>query len=139
MPQHNTVGEFLEKVGKCKRTQEKVEALRANDSLVLRVSLQAIYDPAVVFDLPEGDPPYKENDPIDIEHVYITEARRVQYFIKDIHPDLKPAKREQMFIEMLENIHPYDAKLLLKMKNKEPIKGITKEHVMEALPGLIPT
>ena len=38
---------------------------------------------------------------------------------------------------MLESIHPKDAELLVKMINKEAPKGITKNIVMEAFPGLI--
>ena len=42
-----SVAEFLEKVSKLKRTQEKVDALKANDSLVLRIILQGAFDPKV--------------------------------------------------------------------------------------------
>ena len=51
------LAEFLEKVGKLKRTQEKIDAIAANDSLPLRIILQACYDPNVVWALPEGVPP----------------------------------------------------------------------------------
>ena len=39
------VAEFLEKVSKLKKTQEKVDAIRANDSFVLRTILQGVFDP----------------------------------------------------------------------------------------------
>jgi hypothetical protein len=133
-----SVAEFLEKVGKLKKTQEKIDALKANDSLVLRTVLQAAFDPKVEFLLPEGEPPYKPNDLVDLEHVLIREARMIQYFVKGFHDDLPQNKREQMFVSLLENVDPKDAKLLCAIKDKKlPFKGITLQHVTEGLPGLI--
>lgn len=131
------MAEFLEKVGKQKRTQEKVDMLRANDTFALRVILQATYDPNVKFLLPEGAPPYKPNELVDQEHILHKEAKMVQYFVEGFHPDLKQNKREMMFVEFLERLAPKDAELLLNAKDKKPIKGITIQHIREALPGLI--
>lgn len=132
------VAEFLEKVGKLKRTQEKVDAIRANDSLVLRILLQAGYDPSVQWALPEGTPPYKPNDLVDQEHVLIKDCEKLRYFIKGFHDNLPQLKRETMFVEFLERVAPKDAEMLCLFKDKKPMKGITIQHVTEALPGLIP-
>ena len=44
-----------------------------------------------------------------------------------------------LFIEMLESIHPEDAKILLNMVVKQPpVKGITKAVVKQAFPDLLP-
>lgn len=131
------MAEFLEKVAKQKRTQDKIDMLRANDTFALRVILQAVYDPNVKFDLPEGSPPYKPNELVDQQHVFHKDARLVQYFVKGFYTDLPQRKREAMFIEFLERLDPKDAELLLQAKDKKPIKGITLNHVTEALPGLI--
>lgn len=133
------VAEFLEKVAFLKRTQEKVDALRANDSYVLRVVLQAAFDPNVKFLLPEGVPPYKPNDLPDLEGVLINEARKIVYFIEGFHPNLAQMKRESMYIEMLENVAPKDAELLVALKEKRlHVKGITRKHVALAFPDLMP-
>lgn len=132
------VAEFLEKVGKLKRTQEKVDALRANDSLVLRIVLQAGYDPNVIWALPEGVPPYKPNELVDQEHILIKDCEKLRYFIKGFHDNLPQLKRETMFVEFLERVAPKDAEMLCLFKDKKPMKGITLQHVTEALPGLIP-
>jgi hypothetical protein len=43
-----------------------------------------------------------------------------------------------MFIELLENVAPADAKLLCSIKEKKlPYKGITADIVKEAFPDLI--
>jgi hypothetical protein len=131
------VAEFLEKVGKLKRTQEKIDAIRANDSLVLRIVLQAGYDPNVQWELPEGTPPYKPNDLVDQEHVLIKDCEKLRYFIKGFHDNLPSMKRETMFVEFLERIAPKDAEMICLFKDKKPMKGITIQHVTEALPGLI--
>ena len=133
-----SIAEFLEKVGKLKKTQEKIDALAFNDSFPLRVILQAAFDPKVEFLLPAGEPPYKPNDLVDQENVLVREARMIQYFVKGFHDDLPQTKREQMFISLLENVDPKDAKLLCAIKEKKlPFKGITIQHVTEGLPGLI--
>lgn len=132
------VAEFLEKVGKLKRTQEKVDAIKANDSLVLRLVLQSGYDPNVKWALPEGTPPYKPNELVDQEHVLIRDCEKLRYFISGFHDNLAPLKRETMFVEFLERLAPKDAEMLCLFKDKKPMKGITLQHVTEALPGLIP-
>lgn len=137
MPQVS-VAEFLEKVGKLRKTQEKIDALKANDSYVLRVILQGAFDPNVKWLLPEGVPPYKPNELVDQEHILINEARKILYFVEGFH-DLPTPKREMMFIELLETVAPKDAELLCAIKEKKlPFNGITLFHVKEAFPGLIP-
>lgn len=131
------LAEFLEKVGKLKRTQEKIDAIRANDSLPLRIILQGGYDPNVVWLLPPGTPPYKPNDLVDQEHILIKNCDKLRYYIKGFHPDLPQLKRETMFVQLLENVAPKDAELLCQIKDKKPLKGITFQHVTEGLPGLI--
>ena len=132
------MAEFLEKVGKLKKTQEKIDALKANDSFQLRLILQAGYDQSVKWALPAGIPPYKPNDLVDQEHVLLKECDKLKYYIEGFHDNLPQLKRETMFVQLLENVAPKDAEMLCLLKDKKPIKGITLQHVTEALPGLIP-
>ena len=130
--------EFLHRVSKLKRTQEKIDNIKANDTFALRVILQAAFDPKVKFLLPEGDPPYKPNDLVDQEHILIKECEKLRYYIKGFYDNLAQAKRESMFVELLERVAPEDAKLLCAIKDKKlPFNGITINHVKEGLPGLI--
>jgi Family of unknown function (DUF6433) len=132
------LAEFLQKVGKLKKKEEKIQALKMNESFPLLTVLQGIYDPRVQFDLPDTDPPYKVNDVPDQEHVLIRESKKLGYFVKGAN-NLPTAKREQMYIELLERCAPDDAKLLLGIKNKKyPFKGITEDIVREAFPNLLP-
>ena len=130
--------EFLFKVSKLKKTQEKIDAIKFNDSLPLRIILQGAFDPSVEWVLPEGEPPYKPNDLVDQEHVLIKDIEKLRYFIKGFYDNLNQTKREQMFVELLERVAPDDAKLLVAIKDKKmPFPGITIQHVKEGLPGLI--
>jgi hypothetical protein len=133
------VAEFLEKVSKLKKKEEKVAALKANDSFVIRTIMQGAFDPRVKWLLPEGEPPYRVNDLVDQENVLIKDARKLTYFVEGGYPNLKQTKREMMFIEMLETVTPADAKLLCAIKEKKlPWKGITVDIVKEAFPGMMP-
>ena len=132
------IAEILIKISKMKKTEEKVNALKENDCLALRIMLQAAYDPNVTFALPPGAPPYKPNDMPDQEHVFRKEADKVKYFVNGFYPNLKPTKREMMFVEFLERIDPKDAEMLVSAKDKVKIKSISLKHINEALPGLIP-
>jgi hypothetical protein len=131
------VAEFLKKVSRLKKTQEKIDALKANDSYVLRVVLQAAFDPSIKFAVPEEDPPYTPSKLPDQENVLIHDARKIGYFIEGMYPNIPKIKREAMFIEMLEAVAPEDAALLCAIKCKKlHVGGITKDHVLAALPGL---
>jgi hypothetical protein len=98
--------ELLEKIGKKRKTQEKIDALRENDSVPLRIILQGVFDPNVVWLLPEGVPPYTPNELVDQEHVLKKEAEKLRYFVKGFHDNLPQAKREMMFVELLERVSP---------------------------------
>ena len=63
---------------------------------------------------------------------------KFKYFVKGGQGDKMPKyKREQIFIGILEGVHPEDAKVVLSMINKEKFKGITEPVVKEAFPNLL--
>lgn len=133
------VAEFLEKVSKLKKREDKVEALKANDSYVIRTILQGAFDPRIKWLIPEGMPPFKANQLVDQENVLIKEARKLVYFVDGGGNNLKPLKRETMFIEFLESLAPADALMICAIKEKKlPWKGITVDVINEAFPNFIP-
>ena len=90
------------------------------------------------WNLPAGEPPYRpaqeHNHPTSLKK----ENRNFSYFVKGRHGDQLPAfKRENIFIGILEGVHPLDAKLVISMINKEKIEGVTRNVVEEAFPGLL--
>jgi hypothetical protein len=120
-------------------TEKRANALKqiANLTPDLKTLLKYTYHKDVKFDLPEGDPPYKEMEtPENMGHNRLPrEMRKFQYFFKE--SNLNTIKREKLFIELLETVSPEEAKLVLMVKNKKlTYKGITRKLVEEALPEL---
>jgi hypothetical protein len=53
------------------------------------------------------------------------------------YDNVKPMKREMLFIEFIESLDPDDAKLVLSIKNKKmPWKAISKHVAKKAFPNL---
>ena len=132
------ISEILKKVSESKTKEEKLEILRKNDSSAIRTVLKYALDPAIVWALPEGEPPYKPCQFLDQQSMLYHEARRLYLFIEGGNPNLTAMKRETLFINLIESIDPNDAKVILAAKEKKlPYKGITTNLINEAYPGLI--
>lgn len=133
------VYEILEIVRKKRTKEEKIETLQKyGESWALKDILRGSYDTHITWNLPAGEPPYRpaqeHNHPTSLKK----ENRNFSYFVKGRHGDQLPAfKRENIFIGILEGIHPLDAKLVISMINKEKIEGVTRNVVEEAFPGLL--
>jgi hypothetical protein len=129
--------EILEKVSKIKSKKEKVTFLRKYQTDALRMICKASFDPNIVWELPKGDVPYRENDaPEGTEHTLLQqEVRRLYHFIKGGNPTLTQNKREIMFVQMLEGLHKDEADLLCAAKDKilhQKYKGLSDNVVKEA-------
>lgn len=130
--------QVLEQASKQKGTEDKIKFLQENNSPALQTILKYAFDPSIVWDLPSGAPPYKPCPYPAQEMRLMAEARRLYLFIKGGNPNLNKIKREALYIELLESIHPDDAVLLNSVKEKKiPYKGINVKLVKEAFPGLI--
>lgn len=133
------VFEVIAAAEKASKREEKIQILRQNESWALKDMLRATYDDSIKFMLPPGEPPYTPNEEGSIPSTFLKQNTQLKYVVKGpIAEKMIPVKRERIFINMLEAIHPEDAKLCIKMINKESLgKGITKKLVQEAFPGLI--
>jgi hypothetical protein len=136
-----TFYEIFREVEKCRTKKEKIAKLQEHSSASMKQVLGWTYDDRVKWLLPEGVPPYKPiAEGIEAEGRLVAELKRMYIFIEgntDTQRNLKQARREQLFIEMLESVDPGDAKVLLGMKDgKLPFRGITKKLVAEAFPNL---
>ena len=132
------VFEILEEVGKQRNRDDKVKILRDNDSWALKDIIRGTMDSTVNWNLPEGEPPYTASAPHNHPANLIRENTKFKYFLKGGEGDkMQKVKREQIFIGLLEGIHPEDAKVVLSMINKKNLKGITRPVVEEAFPNLL--
>ena len=95
-------------------------------------------DDTIVWLLPEGAPPYTECRPESVPSNLLKECKKFAYLVKGgLGPQMSKIKRESMLINILEVIHPDDAKVVINTINKTPPKGITREIVQEAFPNLL--
>ena len=129
--------EILDQVSKIKTKKEKVSFLRQYQTDALRMICKSSFDPKIVWELPEGDVPYRENDaPEGTEHTQLhQEVRKLYHFIKGGNPKLSQNKREVMFVQMLEGLHADEAVLLVAAKDKKlhrQYKGLSDNVVKEA-------
>lgn len=132
------IAEILKRASSIEDESARIHWLRQNHSPTLQMILRYAFDPKIVWLLPEGAPPYKPNELVDQHSRLYSEARKLYLFIQGGNPDLKPLRREQLFIELLEVVDPEDAKLLLAVKDKTiPYPGITKEFINKAYPGFM--
>lgn len=128
---------ILEFTSKLPTTKEKVECLRQNDNSAIRTILKFALDPKIEWLLPEGEPPYTPYDFGGGEPRLYGEARRLYLFVKGGNDNLNQIRREALFVSILEDVDPEDAKLLLAIKDKKlPFKGLNRKIVEEAYPGI---
>lgn len=132
------ISEILGLVKSAKTKKEKVEILRKHHSETLTYILELAFHPNVGWWLPEGAPPYKPSEVLDTEGRLYHEARTLPMYLSGNRPDLKKHQRENLFIGLLESIHPKDAELLIAVKDKK-VEGLDVATINEAFPGLIPT
>ena len=133
------VAETLKRASGLRAKEDRANALRSASSAALKNVLGFCFDPRIVWKLPEGEPPYKAAAKgQDIQNVLKADHRRMFAFIDaQGFENLPQAKRELMFIQMLETVDPDDAALLVAIKDRKmPYKGITLEVVKMAFPKL---
>lgn len=132
--------EILEKVSATKTKADKINLLKTyNNNWALKDILRGTFDDAVQWLLPTGPVPY-EPAPFDSHpSEWSQHNKRLANFVKGGPGEkMNTIKREKMFLDIIETVHPRDAELLVGMINKKmPIKGITKKLTQEAFPNLI--
>ena len=112
--------EILDLVSKQKTKVKKIDVLQEyrNDALVSLLIWN--FDDTCFSALPEGPVPYKPNDaPAGTEHTSLRqECRHFYNFIQGGNPSLSKTRRENIFIQILETLHPDEAQLLVSVKDK---------------------
>ena len=131
------LSEILDKVSKLKTKKEKVAHLQQYNTDSLRMVIKSSFDPKVKWLLPEGEVPYIPNDaPEGTEHSNLSyEARKLYHYVEGGNPKLSQNKRESMFVQLLEALHPDEAEILVAAKDKvlhRKYKGLSENVVKEA-------
>jgi hypothetical protein len=137
MPYTPLFHEILEKVARLKTKKQKVSYLKEHNTPALRMVLKSSFDPNIIWALPAGSVPYKPNDvPEGTEHTLLaSEASKLYHYVQGGNNALSQNKRESMFVQLLEGLHPSEAEILVCAKDKslhQMYKGLSDNVVKEA-------
>ena len=126
------VTEMLEEIN---ANPTKIEEYK--NSNAMKLVFEFAFNPANKFVLPDGDPPYKEDPaPLGMSPAnLLMELKRLYVFCR---ADLQAVRRETLFVQLLENVHPSEAKVILAIKDQsltKLYKKITHKLVFDA--GLV--
>lgn len=168
LPANPFIFEILNVVSKLKTKVKKVEALQKFDTPALKTILIWNFDESIISMLPPGEVPYSGVDEQNSFKGTLSEkiedavgkmneigsnslgsqdqgksSIRKEYtkfynFVKGGNDGLSSLRRETMFINILEGLHPIEAEILCLVKDKklETKYKITKEIVSEAYPDI---
>ena len=141
LPPNPFIHEILELVSKQRSKVKKVEILKEYESDALKSILIWNFDDTVISVVPEGDVPYNPNEvPVGTDHTSLRrEWKNLYHFIRGGNDGLNGLRRESMFVQMLEGLHPREADLVCLVKDKELTKKykVTLEMVKEAYPDIV--
>jgi len=141
LPPNPFQSEILELVSKTRTRVKKIELLKLHRNEALVSLLIWNFDDTIFSMLPEGTVPYKPNEaPKGTEHTSLRSEQRTFYnFVKGGNDKLSKTRRELIFIQILEGLHPEEADLLILVKDKALINrySINRGHVEEAYPDIV--
>jgi hypothetical protein len=134
------ISEVLRKVNNAKTKEEKKKILLENNTQVLRSLFIWNFDESVVSMLPAGEVPFTTNPaPEGTDHLLLeNEGKKMFHFVKG-GSNITQSKREQIFLGMLENLHPDEAEILCLVKDKNLQKKytrISKALIQETFPQI---
>ena len=140
LPPNPFVHEILERVSAARGVVKKIQVLKEYRNAALTAVLIWNFDESVVSLVPTGEVPYEKNDvPIGTDHTSLRkEWKNLYHFLKGGNDTLSTIRRETMFIQMLEGLHPEEAEVLCLVKDKALSRKykITKGVVEEAYPDI---
>ena len=166
LPTNPFIHEVLELASKQRSKVKKVEALQAYEHDSIKAVLIWNFNQTVISLLPEGPVPYGDGEDQqllngslsenlareaaggetatrqDLQGQGRTSLRRewtkLYHFVKGGNDKLPGMRRENMFITLLQQLHPREAEILVLVKDKilTDKYNITKEIVAEAYPDI---
>ena len=140
LPPNPFVHEILELASKQRSRAKKVEILQEYANPALKSLFIWNFDETVISVVPAGDVPYNPNEvPVGTDHTSLRkEYKHLFNFVKGGNDSLTSLRRETMFIQMLEGLHPEEAKILCLVKDKalQSKYKLTYEVIKEAYPDI---
>ena len=140
LPPNPFVHEVLEQVSKQRSKAKKIEVLKEYRTDALVSLLIWNFDDTVISMLPDGEVPYERSAvPLGTDHTSLRkEYRNLYHFVKGGNDGLSKTRRESMFIQMLEGLHPTEADILCLVKDKQlqTVYKINRALIEEAYPDI---
>ena len=140
LPPNPFIHEVLELVDKQRTKAKKIEILEEYSTDALKSILIWNFDQTVVSMIPEGTVPFNKNEvPVGTDHTSLRrEWKNLYHFVKGGNDKLSSMRRETMFIQMLEGLHPEEAEIICLVKDKalEEKYNITYDMVKKAYPDI---
>ena len=140
LPSTPFMNEILELVSEQKTDAKKIALLKEYECDILKSLFIWNFDESVISLLPPGSVPYKANEnPLGTDHSSLRrEQRNLYMFVKGGNDALSTIRRETIFIQMLEGLHPKEADIVIAVKDKalEDKYDIPFEVVEEAYPDI---
>ena len=140
LPPNPFMFEILELVDEARSKAKKVELLREYETPALKSIFIWNFDPSVVSLIPEGEVPYNPKEvPVGTDHTSLRrEYKQLYHFVKGGNDQLSSLRRESMFIQILEGLHPKEAEILVLIKDGQLNKKykVTRDAVEEAYPDI---
>tara|TARA_R110001606_G_scaffold28835_6_gene90775 strand:- start:775 stop:1233 length:459 start_codon:yes stop_codon:yes gene_type:complete len=120
LPPNPFMHEILELVSKTRGVEKKTEILKEYETEALKALMIWNFDTTVVSVVPEGVVPFKKNEaPLGTDHTTLRkEWKNLYHFVKGGNDTLSNIRRETMFIQMLEGLHPSEAEIICLVKDK---------------------
>jgi hypothetical protein len=136
-----SIPRIFEEVAAANSIKARKEVLLENESKPLKEILKYAFHPDIKFALPPGKPPYKTiGSPDEYNPTYLyPNIRKFYLYIEGGHAGLTQLRREQLFIQMLESLHPKEADLVIQIKDKKlNYRGLTYKLVKTTFPEILP-
>ena len=112
--------EIFEAVQACTKQADRVKILQENESYELKTILQAAFRKDIVFELPQGAPPYTPSpNPAGVMSSPLRKQIDVLALLVAGNNKWNKMKKEMAFIRLLENVHEKDAEIIVAMKDKK--------------------
>lgn len=123
-------------------SKDPKKAVDYKDDFAFKTILKCSFDKEYKFRLPDGDPPYKPApQPIGMTSSNFRQEMRRMYIFTKFGGVESKMRREQLFVQLLESIHPSEAKVLNAMKDQKLdalYPKITAEFVKKNFPDVLP-
>ena len=140
LPKNPFAFEVFDLVSKQRTKAKKVEVLKKYEHISLKVCLIWNFDDTVISMLPDGEVPFNRSEaPLGTDHTSLRkEWKNLYHFVKGGNDSLSKTRRESMFIQMLEGLHPEEADILCLVKDQRLATKfkITKSVVESAYPDI---